>query len=308
MACFLFAVEDMQSSYYAWNFYGDDSSNGYHPEMDYIYGAPMGDYYNVDDSVYAREFENSIVVANIATSSSTFEINGESYTLEGRTSLIIEKTSENTPPIVSNIPDQTINKGESFTTINLDEYVTDLEDSDEHIIWSYSGNTNLIVNIDSNHVVRIGLPNSNWNGQEDITFTAEDTGGLTDQDSSTFTIKTGNNKRKAFSTPTTNHVYFQGRKLFKSNFLAKLKIDVLAFGPTTFEIDIDESEVGEIGIVEFYIEDEYKYSTTGNKCEWTWDEQVIGKYLVKTIAYDTDGTQVIRDEINVFILNLRSEK
>ncbi len=90
MICFLFAVEDIENSYYGWNFFTDDASRGYYPDMDYEFGDPIGDYYNIGGSVYARQFENAIVVANISPDSSeTVQINDQMYELDIRTGLII---------------------------------------------------------------------------------------------------------------------------------------------------------------------------------------------------------------------------
>jgi len=90
MICFLFAVEDMQKSYYAWNFFRDDASHGWYPEMDYEFGEPIGDYYNVQGSVYARQFENATVAANISPSTTyTVVIDGTSYEIGTRSGLII---------------------------------------------------------------------------------------------------------------------------------------------------------------------------------------------------------------------------
>jgi hypothetical protein len=97
----------------------------------------------------------------------------------------------NTPPIVSNIPDQTIFVGESFTQIILDNYVTDAEDSKRDIMWSYSGNTNLLVSI-VNRVATISVPNPSWSGAETIKFTATDKGGLSDSDTAKFTVTANN--------------------------------------------------------------------------------------------------------------------
>ena len=80
----------MDKSYYTWNFFNDDASNGYYPEMDYEFGNPIGNYYNIQDSVYARQFENATVVANISPSvTSTVEIDGSSYEIGTRTGLVI---------------------------------------------------------------------------------------------------------------------------------------------------------------------------------------------------------------------------
>ena len=92
MICFLFAVEDMDKSYYAWNFFNDDASHGWNPEMDYEFGEPLGAYYNVQGSVYARRFENATVVANLSPSTSyTVSIDGTSYTIRARRGRIIPK-------------------------------------------------------------------------------------------------------------------------------------------------------------------------------------------------------------------------
>ena len=52
-------------------------------------------------------------------------------------------TAVNDAPVVTDIPDQTIAEGASFTTISLDDYVSDVDNSDAELIWSYSGNTDL---------------------------------------------------------------------------------------------------------------------------------------------------------------------
>ncbi|MFA5101960.1 MAG: M20/M25/M40 family metallo-hydrolase, partial [Candidatus Thermoplasmatota archaeon] len=110
----------------------------------------------------------------------------------------------NTPPIVSDIPNQTIPEGSTFTTIALDDYVTDLEDQDANITWTYAGNTQVTVNIE-NRIATIITPNENWNGIETITFTATDTGGASDADPATFTVTAVNDPPTAYNdTANTN--------------------------------------------------------------------------------------------------------
>jgi hypothetical protein len=94
----------------------------------------------------------------------------------------------NSPPIVSNIPDQIIQEGEDFTPISLDQFVQDPEDPDTSISWSYQGNTDLIVSISSNRVASIAAPDSNWNGSETVVFIAHDPGGLNDRDTVIFQV------------------------------------------------------------------------------------------------------------------------
>jgi len=109
-------------------------------------------------------------------------------------------TAGNDPPVVSNIPDQTISEGQTFTQINLDDYVTDIEDPDSAITWTSTGQTDLTVDI-VNRIATITIPNSNWNGAETITFTAEDTGALTDTDDATFTVTPENDAPTAQNIP-----------------------------------------------------------------------------------------------------------
>ena len=100
-------------------------------------------------------------------------------------------------PLTSDIPDQTVAKGETFSTFDLDDYVDDPDNADSELEWTYSGNTELTVSIDANHVATIGIPNSNWYGSETITFTAMDPDSFFNLDSATFTVE--NNEAPAVS-------------------------------------------------------------------------------------------------------------
>ena len=92
------------------------------------------------------------------------------------------------PPVVSDIPDQTITAGESFTTINLDDFVEDPDTPDDQITWSYSGNTDLMVEI-LNRIATITPPTVEWTGVETVTFTAADPDMLEDSDDAVFTVE-----------------------------------------------------------------------------------------------------------------------
>jgi hypothetical protein len=90
-------------------------------------------------------------------------------------------------PIVTNIPNQTIAEGDSFTPIILDSYVSDVDNTDAEMDWSYSGNTALSVSI-VDRVATITTPDADWNGSETIIFRATDPGLLYDEDAATFTV------------------------------------------------------------------------------------------------------------------------
>lgn len=93
----------------------------------------------------------------------------------------------NDAPVISDIPDQIINEGESFTTISLDDFIDDVDNDDSEILWRFSGNQGLVVSI-SNRIAIIAITNVNWNGTETITFIASDPEGLTATDSAAFTV------------------------------------------------------------------------------------------------------------------------
>ena len=97
----------------------------------------------------------------------------------------------NNAPVVSDIPDQTIPEGSTFVTIALDNFVSDVDNTDAEITWTYSGNTALTVDI-ANRVATISIPDINWNGAETITFRATDPGSLFSEDAATFTVTSEN--------------------------------------------------------------------------------------------------------------------
>ncbi|UCD18590.1 MAG: hypothetical protein JSV44_06720, partial [Candidatus Zixiibacteriota bacterium] len=101
--------------------------------------------------------------------------------------IVSEVPPENEPPVVTDIPDQTISEGDVFATINLDDYVSDPDNSDAEMTWTATGNTDLTVDI-TDRVATIGIPDPEWSGSEIITFRATDPGDLFDEDAATFTV------------------------------------------------------------------------------------------------------------------------
>lgn len=92
------------------------------------------------------------------------------------------------PPVVTDIPNQTIDEGQSFAAINLDDYVSDLDDPDASLMWTTSGQSQLIVSISPGRVATISTPNPDWFGSETIVFRATDNDANFDEDTATFTV------------------------------------------------------------------------------------------------------------------------
>ncbi|MCF7921050.1 MAG: tandem-95 repeat protein [Candidatus Cloacimonetes bacterium] len=103
-----------------------------------------------------------------------FSLSDETYVVFDTVTVIVNPVND--PPVfVINIPDQQILEGNLFNTINLNYYVTDVDDPDPTLLWNYSGNVDLIVNIDPvTHIAIVSAPDPDWNGNENITFTVTD--------------------------------------------------------------------------------------------------------------------------------------
>ena len=100
-----------------------------------------------------------------------------------------ELLSINSPPVVSDIPDQTISVGGNFVPILLDEYVEHAEDPDSLITWDhFSDDASLDLSVSIlDRVATITMPDLYWYGSDTISFTATDTEGLSDTCSVVFT-------------------------------------------------------------------------------------------------------------------------
>jgi hypothetical protein len=99
--------------------------------------------------------------------------NDQTNPLSAEDAAIFAVIAVNDAPVVTTIPDQTIEFGKSFEAVDLDSYVSDVETADENIAWTSSGNTNLSVTI-TNRIASIEVINASWYGKETITFTATD--------------------------------------------------------------------------------------------------------------------------------------
>jgi hypothetical protein len=102
------------------------------------------------------------------------------------------------PPVVSDIPNQTA-VGGRFAPIRVDNYVSDPDDPDTDITWSWTGNSNLRVTWDGVRRRITVRPLRGWTGVETITFTATDPSGLSDTDPATFTVTSADLERTSNS-------------------------------------------------------------------------------------------------------------
>ncbi|MBR4215397.1 MAG: tandem-95 repeat protein [Bacteroidales bacterium] len=108
--------------------------------------------------------------------------------------------SVNNPPVVKQIPNQTIDEGKTFTKIKLDDYVTDPDHPKNQILWNFDitpigtdqADGDLTVEIDPNRVASIIIPDENWYGSAKIEFTATDPHGASASATAKFTVNSVN--------------------------------------------------------------------------------------------------------------------
>jgi len=92
----------------------------------------------------------------------------------------------NDSPVVGTIADISFT-GESVVSIDLNDFVTDVDNSDGDITWAISGNTNVNVSINGNNEVTFSA-STGWTGSETLTAIATDLDGLSDSDTFTVTV------------------------------------------------------------------------------------------------------------------------
>lgn len=119
-------------------------------------------------------------------------------------------TNLNAPPQVANIPTQTTNEGTAFANLNLDTYVTDNDDADNKISWTFKkpSGSHLTVSIDANRILHAAPSDGDWYGSETIRVIAEDSGNgayiKKDSTDVVFTVLSQNDAPVFTSTPVTS--------------------------------------------------------------------------------------------------------
>lgn len=130
------------------------------------------------------------------------------------------KAKTNTPIVVNAIQDKTVDKDFKDFTINLKDVFNDVETSDDKLIFTYSGSTNVTVSI-VNGIATISSK-KDYFGTEKLVFKATDEDGKFIEDEFMLTINDvvlsiftseKNDIFKAYPNPTADYLTIESNQL-----------------------------------------------------------------------------------------------
>ena len=114
----------------------------------------------------------------------------------------------NQAPVLSFISEQISHQGKAFSELLLDDYVYDIEDTDDLLSWTFSQqpDSHLDVSIDANRILHVA-PVEDWRGTEIVELRVEDTGsGAFRKSDSKEILFTINNPPVITSLPTVSEL------------------------------------------------------------------------------------------------------
>jgi len=87
-------------------------------------------------------------------------------------------TSVNDTPFISEIPNQVVDRGTQFSSLDLDDYTSDVDNNNEQLTWTVLDNEQVTLSINSTtHVVTAQPIDSTWYGTDSVTIRVTDPSG-----------------------------------------------------------------------------------------------------------------------------------
>ncbi|MBN2481866.1 MAG: T9SS type A sorting domain-containing protein [Bacteroidales bacterium] len=145
----------------------------------------------------------------------------------------------NTAPVLTPIPDQTLDEGGTSNAILLDNYITDLQDADQNIGWTYTqpGTPRLNITIDADRRATATPLDEDWYGTQTVVFTATDQG------------KNGKYIKSAADTVVYTITAVNDAPVFTSNPVLTLHKGEL-FAYTFLATDVDAGDILQYSLIE----------------------------------------------------------
>ena len=201
---------------------------------------------------------------NIATITPDKNWNGEEEvtftasdgTLEDSETINVRVNPVNDAPIVSNIPDIEFDE-DTIYELDLSQYVTD----DDEVTWSVNSN---IVNINGN--IATITPDKNWNGEEEVTFTASD-GTLEDSETINVRVNPVNDAPIVSNIPDVSFTRGGSHQIDLSQYVTDVDSQVTWSAESS---DVDVSINGNIATISspiFYGEEEITFTASDGTLE-----------------------------------------
>ncbi len=160
----------------------------------------------------------------------------------------------------------------------MDDYVTDPDNLDNEITWTYSGNTDLIVTISGTRIATIEIPNENWYGSETIIFTATDLAEAKDSVIVVFTVNNINDP-PMFLDNMLKSITFKQDTIFTFNILEYVSDNDTPDSSLIFDFTPNNDSV----LVEFI-------KTTGN-CTLSSLSNYFGEVELKVVMEDDSSAR-----------------
>ena len=97
-------------------------------------------------------------------------------------------TPVNDPPVCSTVGPLSFAEDSSLSVLDLDDYVSDVDNTDGEQTWTYSDNANILVSIDIGTHIATLSGKKDWFGQTQVVFRATDPGGLYAETTATLNV------------------------------------------------------------------------------------------------------------------------
>ncbi|WP_425669859.1 tandem-95 repeat protein [Vibrio owensii] len=222
------------------------------------------------------------------------------------TTVTLNVTPVNDKPVVENtIADQVLPEDFAKYTINLNDAFSDVDNADSELTFSVSGNSNIQVSIVDG--IATITPTADWNGSEELTFTAKDPSGLAVSQTVGFTVNAvadivADSADIVEDTPTVLNVL--GNDTFEGQ--SPVVTVESGDGPTNGNVVVnDDGTITYTPDQDYNGADEFTYTvTSGGVTETTTVSLNVTPVNDKPVVENTIADQVLPEDFAEYTINL----